>query len=66
MRIPISEDLLDLPDSPEKRDLMWCASIAGMVDWGNESLDLQCMARAVNTATNIAVDILKKQTGISS
>lgn len=60
MMIPLNPDLLELPDSPEKRDLLWCASIAGMIDWGNAPLDLQCVARAANTATNIAVELLKK------
>ena len=63
MRIHLSQELLDLPDSPEKRDLMWCASIAAMVDWGNAPIDMQCMGRAANTAVNIAVELLGKKTG---
>jgi hypothetical protein len=60
-RTPMNPDILNLPDSREKNELLWCASIASLVDWNSSDVDLLCLARAANVATDIAIRLLKER-----
>lgn len=50
---PLVNEVMELPESADKRDLMWCASIAAWTPMGPE-------LRAINTATQIAMRLLDR------
>jgi hypothetical protein len=60
MKLPIPPGVLALPEGESKANLIWCASIASMIDWGNAPLDVQVLWRAVNSAVEVAIGALQQ------
>lgn len=55
MKHEIHPDLLKLADTADRAELLWCAAVASFVDFTADSFEMRVMARAINTAINIAV-----------